>query len=228
MNDLLKQIRDMLRVEDAKIFSSAQSSHILIEESDNNQKENTLRKVTISVGEEFRNWFAFSPDGFLNGKNKDKKQHSLFPLLNDAEDYQKTCDCVVVMLDKNNNLRLILIEMKTSLKQTKKIARIQLTNAHKFFLCALDLKLKHLKLSLEFVGNGDEKNKLKKLKEGFQKFRNAKYDFVILTSDKIGTRKGINRNGIYDHNFDQSGFRTIFNIKNEDERSLNYLINKNI
>jgi hypothetical protein len=81
---------------------------------------------------------------------------------------------------------------------------------------------------LEFVGNGDEKNKLKKLKEGFQKFRNAKYDFVILTSDKIGTRKGINRNGIYDHNFDQSGFRTIFNIKNEDERSLNYLINKNI
>ena len=103
MNDLLKQIRDMLRVEDTRIFSSPRCSHILIEESDNNQKENTLKKVTISVGEEFRNWFAFSPDDFLNGKNKGRKRHSLFPLLNDTEDYQKSCDCVVVMLDENNN-----------------------------------------------------------------------------------------------------------------------------
>ncbi len=133
MNELLKEIRDMLS---AEILGSSPDSHVIIQESENNPKENEdcLKKITISIDKEFKDWFAFSPDDFLNGKNKGKvKKHFLFPLLRHDGDYQKTCDCVIALLDGENILRLVFIEIKNSTDRNKKNAKIQLTNTHNFF-----------------------------------------------------------------------------------------------
>ena len=216
MNELLKEIRDMLS---AEILGSSPNSHAIIQESKNNPKENEdcLKKITISVDEEFKDWFAFSPDDFLNGKNKGKvKKHSLFPLLKHDGDYQKTCDCVIALLDKKDILQLVFIEIKNSTDRSKKIAKIQLINTHNFFENALELKLKHLELSFD-CANGDEKNKLEKLKRNLENmFHNKKCSLVVITADQ--------RKPLINQSSDEKKIRIIYNVRNGDTKNLKSLI----
>jgi hypothetical protein len=146
MNENLETIKNALQIDEKSFALGSQHSHFLVQERKNfNQIEpkNCLKKVTIEVQKGFRDFFAFSPDDFLNGKNLKKKKYPLHPLLSNTEDYQKCCDKVIIFMGKNQ-LEMVFIEMKNSLGGGNLgKARIQLCNTKNFFKHLVNLIIEH-------------------------------------------------------------------------------------
>jgi hypothetical protein len=158
MNKNLEKLKNVL----SKIsYSGDQSDHILIKEDD---PLATLKTVTLNIDSKLQDWFSFSPDKILNG-NKRKKNKSLIgisPLLtvqesikygkNESIDSQhnKTCDCVVFLLE-DKELKIIFIELKSSLKNSfaGKKANNQIKSTEQFVKYFLGLASEFYEVNFE-------------------------------------------------------------------------------
>jgi hypothetical protein len=146
MNKDLEKLKNIL----SEIsYSGDQHDHILIKEDD---RLASLRSVTLNMGNKSKNWFAFSPDKILH-KNKQKNNRHLIgisPLLtlnksikhgkdeSTESHHNETCDCVVFLLE-SNQLKLIFIELKSSLigNNQKAINQIKSTEQFSKYLLGL-------------------------------------------------------------------------------------------
>ena len=157
MNKDLEKIKNML----AKIsFSGDQDSYVLIEEND---PLATLRKAKIKITAS-KDWFAFNPDKILskNKKNKKLRNIQISPLLTSNGflkcsvsgektecHHNKTCDAVIFLLE-GDQLRLIFIELKSSLEEYKK-AMNQIKSAEKFSNYLLDLACEFSQVKFKII-----------------------------------------------------------------------------
>lgn len=146
MNKDLEKLKNVL----SEIsYSGDQSDNILIKEDD---PLATLKTVRLDINHKLKDWFAFSPDKILNGKKR-KKNKSLIgisPLLTVQKSikygknefiyskHNKTCDCVVFFLE-GVQLKLILIELKSSLKGSEQNAIDQIRSTEQFVKYLLGL-----------------------------------------------------------------------------------------
>jgi hypothetical protein len=192
MNENLEKIKNALQIDNGNYDLGIQCSEFFVKELERGSKEprDSLKKVKIAVPIELNEYFAFSPDDFLNGKNSRKEKYLFHPLLVHNEDYQKCCDKVIILLN-NNDLKMIFIEMKNSLSNGNLAkARIQLYNTKCFFRHLVNLVIGHLKI------RGGEKDS-DSFRKTLERLRDNQSNFlsVIFTADSstplVGKRKPV-------------------------------------
>jgi hypothetical protein len=161
MNEDLEKLKNLL----AEIsYSGDQSDKVLIEEND---QLATLKKAIIRINSS-KDWFAFSPDKILSGnkKNKKLKNIQISPLLTSNSfleckksgekiecHHNKTCDTVIFLLEENK-LRVIFIELKSSIsRENYKKAVNQIKSTEQFVNYLMELASKLYQIKFKIIPN---------------------------------------------------------------------------